>query len=318
VRRSPGGLAERVRGGFRARVSGDPTGAPDWVRDIALVGEGAGWFEPDGVVWRVHGDLSTLVGGVVALLGQGAHPLALAGVQRHSSYQQDPWARLAGTARWLVVSTFGSAELAEREAARVRGMHVRVKGTDDRGRAYAASDPRLLRWVHLAFTDAFLAAQDEVGRDLAGRFGPRWPDAYVAQWARSAEALGAQDLPRSRSQLAEALADLGPDLEEVPEHLLRFLAAPTGLGRTEQLFYSGLSAAGGLLLSPTIAPLAGLPGRDARGLRERAVLARTRWQLRGLQLALGPYSPSEDAARYRMGLAAAPPWLTGTPAVSGR
>ena len=167
-------LAARTRAAFRARVSGDPTGAPDWVRDIARVGTGPGWFEPDGVVWRVHGDLSTLVGGVAALLGQGAHPLALAGVQRHSAYREDPWKRLAGTARWLVVSTFGSAELAEREAARVRGMHRKVRGTTDDGRAYSAGDPELLRWVHLAFTDAFLAAQAAVGRDMS-RFGPGGP-----------------------------------------------------------------------------------------------------------------------------------------------
>lgn len=176
------GLPELVRERFRARVAGDPTGAPAWVRDIARVGEGPGWYEPDGVVWRVHGDLSTLVGGVGALLGQGAHPLALAGVQRHSDYLQDPWKRLAGTARWLVVSTFGSAELAEREAARVRGLHTVVAGTDERGRAYSASDPELLRWVHLAFTDAFLAAQLAVGRDLTRRFGRRWPDTYVGEW----------------------------------------------------------------------------------------------------------------------------------------
>ncbi|MHA7241315.1 oxygenase MpaB family protein [Arthrobacter sp. TMS1-12-1] len=63
----------------------------------------------------------------------------MAGVARHSSYRSDPWARLAGTARWLTVSTFGSAELAGREAARVRGMHGRVRGTTDDGRAYSFS-----------------------------------------------------------------------------------------------------------------------------------------------------------------------------------
>ncbi|WP_345713500.1 oxygenase MpaB family protein, partial [Kineococcus glutinatus] len=225
------GLSDRVRRGFRSRTSGDPGGAPAWVRDIARVGGGPGWFEPDGVVWRVHGDLSTLVGGVAALLGQAAHPLALAGVQRHSAYERDPWARLAGTARWLVVSTFGSAELAGREAARVRGMHTRVRGQDERGRAYAASDPRLLRWVHLAFTDAFLAAHTATGRDLAPRFGPRWADAYVADWRRSAEALGAGGGPAEAAALAGALAGCAADLEPVPQELRRFLAAPPGLGR---------------------------------------------------------------------------------------
>ncbi|MGY1601363.1 oxygenase MpaB family protein [Geodermatophilus sp. SYSU D00815] len=293
-------LLDGARTTFRARVSGDPTGVPAWVRDIDRVGEGPGWFEPDGVVWRVHGDLSTLVGGVTALLGQAAHPLALAGVERHSAYRDDPWRRLAGTARWLVVTTFGSAELAEREAARVRAMHRRVAGADERGRPYSAGDPALLRWVHLAFTDAFLAAQAAVGRDM-GRFGRRWPDAYVADWARSAEALGATDLPRSAAELAEALAACVPSLEPVPGDLRAFLAGPPGLGAAERVFYAGLSAAAGLLVSPSVAPFAGVPGRAARGLPERGQLAVTRAQLRGLQVVLGPRSPSEEAARRRLG-----------------
>jgi uncharacterized protein (DUF2236 family) len=304
------GLPELVRERFRARVSGDRSGAPDWVRDIASVGQGAGWFEPDGVVWRVHGDLSTLVGGVAALLGQAAHPLALAGVQRHSDYRLDPWQRLAGTARWLVVSTFGSAELAERESARVRALHVRVQGTDDRGRTYAASDPDLLRREERVGEGEVDPAQQAVGRDLTGRFGPRWPDAYVRDWGRSAEALGARDLPTSEAELAEAVAAYVPVLEPVPADLRVFLSAPPGLSAPEQLFYSGLVAGAQLLLSPALAPCAGVPGRGRRGARERAQLQWTRVQLRALQLALGPYSPSEQAARYRLGTAPAPSWLS--------
>ncbi len=296
---------EVARARFRARVSGDPTGAPAWVRDIARVGTGPGWFEPDGVVWRVHGDLSTLVGGVAALLGQGAHPLALAGVQRHSSYLEDPWKRLAGTARWLVVSTFGSAELAAREAGRVRRMHDVVRGTLPDGRTYSAGDPELLRWVHLAFTDAFLAAQQAVGRDLTARFGRRWPDAYVREWARSAEALGATDLPGSTAELAEAIEVYRPQLEPVPDDLLRFLAAPPGLGGAERVFYRGLSGAAAQLVSPTVARFAAVPGRAATGAVSLPV---TRAQLRALQLALGPHSPSEAAARWRLDMGPAPDW----------
>ena len=296
---------EAARARFRARVSGDPTGAPAWVRDIARVGTGPGWFEPDGVVWRVHGDLSTLVGGVAALLGQAAHPLALAGVQRHSSYLEDPWKRLAGTARWLVVSTFGSAELAEREAGRVRRMHGVVRGTLPDGRAYSAGDPHLLRWVHLAFTDAFLAAQQSVGRDVAGQHGRRWPDAYVADWARAAQELGATDLPTTQRELADALDGYRGELEPVPADLRTFLAAPPGLGGAERVFYRGLSGAAALLVSPTIAPFAQVPGRPAGG---PVRLPAARAQLRALQLALGPFSPSEEAARWRLGLGPAPSW----------
>ncbi len=301
----PTGWPEAARARFRARVSGDPTGAPAWVRDIARVGDGPGWFEPDGVVWRVHGDLATLVGGVAALLGQGTHPLALAGVRRHSSYLEDPWKRLAGTARWLVVSTFGSAELAEREAARVRRMHAVVRGTLPDGRSYSAGDPDLLRWVHLAFTDAFLAGQQAVGRNLTGRFGRRWPDAYVADWARSAEALGATDLPTTERELAEALADYRDGLEPVPQDLLAFLAAPPGLSAPERVFYKGLSGAAALVVSPTLAPFARVPGRSPGG----AVRLPAAWaQLRGLRLALGSRSPSEEAGRWRLGLGPAPAW----------
>lgn len=288
-------IPRRARAAFRARVSGDPTGMPEWVREIGTVGCGPGWFEPDGVVWRVHGDLSTLIGGVVALLGQGAHPMALAGVAQHSAYREDPWKRLAGTARWLVVTTFGSAELAEREANRVRAMHGPVTGTDHRGRAYAAADPDLLRWVHLAFTDAFLATQQAVGRDLRPRFGLRWADSYIAEWARSAKRLGATDLPTDEAGLAEAIASYRPVLEPVPSDLRAFLKAPPGLTVPERAFYAGLSRTGALLVCPTIAPLAGVPGRTARRPLHHLQLRAGRLQLRGLGLALGGASPSEQA-----------------------
>lgn len=311
---TPTRLTDVARERFRARVSGDPTGAPDWVREIATVGEGPGWFEPDGVVWRVHGDLATLAGGVTALMGQAAHPLALAGVQRHSAYQDDPWKRLAGTARWLVVSTFGSQELAARESARVRGLHTRVRGVDDAGRPYAASDPVLLRWVHLAFTDAFLSAHRHLGSDLVPRFGRDWPDTYVGQWLRPATELGATDLPATADELSEALYALRGSLEPVPADLRTFLGAPPGLSRPEKLFYGNLVRAAGLLLHPAVAPLAGTPGRESHGgppsrLGARAQLTVTRTQLRTLRGLLGPAGPSEEAARWRLGTGPMPTWM---------
>ena len=55
-----------------------------------------------------------------------------------------------------------------------------------------------------------------------------------------------------------------------------------------------------------IAPLAGVPGRSpGSSVALRAVAL----QLRALQVALGPYSPSEAAARYRLGTGPAPSWL---------
>ncbi|MEZ0491161.1 hypothetical protein AB2L28_02785 [Kineococcus sp. TBRC 1896] len=41
----------------------------------------------------------------------------------------------------------------------------------------------------------------------------------------------------------------------------------------------------------------------------RLELRAARLSLRGLQLTLGPYSPSEQAARYRLGWTPRPDWL---------
>ncbi len=298
----PREAARRARRRFRSRVSGDAGGTPEWVQAIETVGVGPGWFEPDGVVWAVHGDIATLVGGIAALLGQAAHPLALAGVERHSAYRDDPWKRLAGTARWLVVSTFGSAELAQSEAARVRALHTRVAGSLEDGRTYAASDPALLRWVHLAFTDAFLHAHRHLGGDLRPRFGQHWQDRYVEQWARSAVPLGATDLPATAAELDEAIRALLPELEDVPQSLRSYLRSPPGLSLAERPFYATLVRAGGLLVHPTLAPFAGVPGRAALAGSRRAQLevSGVRAELVALQLVLGGRSPSEQAATNRL------------------
>ena len=121
-------LRAQVAGGFRRIVSGDPTGVPDWVAQMAD-GEDEGYFGRGSAVWTVHGSLPTLVGGVRALLMQAMHPAALAGVMEHSRYEEDPLGRLAGTTQWLTVTSFGDTAQADRECARVRGLHRRVQGT---------------------------------------------------------------------------------------------------------------------------------------------------------------------------------------------
>jgi uncharacterized protein (DUF2236 family) len=94
------------------------------------------------------------VGGVRALLLQSLHPLAMAGVAGHSGYRSDPWGRLARTSYFLAVTTFGPADDAQALVDRINEIHLRVRGRAIDGRPYAASDPHLLRWVHLAETDS--------------------------------------------------------------------------------------------------------------------------------------------------------------------
>jgi uncharacterized protein (DUF2236 family) len=52
-------------------------------------------FPPGSVIWRVHGDVTTMmIGGVSALLLQMLHPAVLAGVWDHSNFRTDMLGRL--------------------------------------------------------------------------------------------------------------------------------------------------------------------------------------------------------------------------------
>ena len=97
-------------------------------------------------------------GGIAALLLQSLHPSAMAGVAGHSGYKGDPWGRLQRTSHYLAVTTFGTVPDAEEAIAHVRSVHRRVRGKDELGRPYAADDPHLLRWVHVAEIWSFLKA----------------------------------------------------------------------------------------------------------------------------------------------------------------
>jgi uncharacterized protein (DUF2236 family) len=149
------------------------------------------------------------VGGLRALLLQSLHPLAMAGVAEHSDYRADPWGRLQRTSTFLAVTTFGPAADAQRAVDKVRGIHRRVRGVAPDGTPYEAGDPHLLEWVHIAEIDSFLLAHQLYGArplDQAGR------DAYVADTARVASALGVLNPPRSEGELRERIEAYRPEL----------------------------------------------------------------------------------------------------------
>ena len=81
---------------------------------------GERWFDEDAEIRRVHGDASMFAGGIRALLLQSLHPLAMAGVMDHSGFVGDPWGRLQRTSLFLAVTTFGTAEDAEKMIAAIR------------------------------------------------------------------------------------------------------------------------------------------------------------------------------------------------------
>jgi len=208
------GLAEarrRAGAGLFSRVAG-PSGAAD--RDRIHLADGPRWFGPERPIRRVHADASMFIGGLRALLLQSLHPLAMAAVAAHSGYRGDPWGRLQRTSLFLATTTFGTAEDAERAVGRVRGVHRRVSGIAPDGRAYRASDPHLVRWVHVAEVDSFLRCHQRYG---ARPLDDGECDGYVADAARVATALGVPDPPTTRAELAAQLADYRPELAGTPE-----------------------------------------------------------------------------------------------------
>src|SRR5215471_6507526 len=86
-----------------------------------------GLFGPDSVVWRVHGDVTTMmVGGIAALLLQMLHPGVLSGVWDHSNFRGDMLGRLRRTARFISITTYAGRKDAEAAIAKVRAIHERI------------------------------------------------------------------------------------------------------------------------------------------------------------------------------------------------
>ena len=121
-------------------------------------------FRPASVTWRMSADLALPVAGLRSLLIQALHPLAMAGVDQHSSWRRDPVGTLAATLACLPAFTFGDLAAAMRASAWMWRIQDHVRGTDAvTGCLYAAGDPALLLWVHGALVDSVLAAGPLVG-----------------------------------------------------------------------------------------------------------------------------------------------------------
>lgn len=264
-----------------ARIAGDEGPRR---RERILFSEGPRRFSYDDAICVVHGDASMFVGGIRALLLQSLHPLAMAAVDQHSGYRGDPWGRLQRTSTFLAETTFGTIEDADRAIRTVRAVHRRITGTAPDGRPYAASDPHLLRWVHVAEIDSFLRAHDRYGAttlDAARR------DEYVAQTALVARALGATEVPETVAELDEVMADYRPELASTPaaRQAARFILVHPPVPLTLRLPYSMLSAAGVGLMprwSRLALRLPYLPGVEATAVRASGMLitAGIRWAMR--------------------------------------
>ena len=242
----------------------------------------------DGVSRLVHGDLaSMLIGGLASLFFQMLHPLAMAGVAQHSRYQRDPLGRMLQTANFIGATTYGSKQHAYAAIERVRAVHEAVRGVADDGRAYAASDPHLLLWVHCAEISMFLAGYERFGRDTL-RVGEA--DAYVAETAQLARDLGVASPPTSVAQLRVCLETFRPELRLSPEGALArdFIARGVVKGAAHRVVYWLIVRSSYALMEPWARDMLGV-SIAPRG--ERWILRPAARQLcRALRVAVPPAS----------------------------
>jgi uncharacterized protein (DUF2236 family) len=290
--------------GMRTASSGDdgivsvplPLDAPD-----------PGLFGPGSVTWRVHADPLMGLAGLRALLLQALHPVALAGVTQNSSFREDPWGRLLRTAEYVGTVTYGSTPEAARAGARVRGVHRRVRGIDNRtGRAFRATDTDLLLWVHCCEVESFVSTAHRGGLSLDDDD----VNDYYAEQVRSAELVGipASLVPDSSAAMERYFRERRPELVAGKEarQVARFILVPPMPRRVRLLTparpaWLGIGALGFALLPRWARRMYQLPGLPTTDLSAAALS----WGLRRTALRL-PASvrdgPHVKAARQRMGL----------------
>src|SRR3954467_1135318 len=126
------------------------------------------------MVRRVHREFAVRVAGPRTLLLQATHPVAFAGFFAHTGALDEPYERLARTAKVMDAITFGPRAEADRLTRRVRAMHRRVRGSlaEPAGRfpagtPYAADDPELLLWILAPIVDSTLLVYDKYVRRLS-------------------------------------------------------------------------------------------------------------------------------------------------------
>jgi uncharacterized protein (DUF2236 family) len=189
-----------------------------------------GFFGPGSVTWKVSADLAGPIAGLRSLMMQALHPLAMAGVDQHSGWRQDPVGRLAATSAYVTTVSFGERAAVEQAAARVRRIHTRVRGVDEiTGRAYEAGDPALLLWVHAALVESAVTVRGLFGTPLPAEDADR----YVAEMVVAAELVGvpAGLVPASLAELDRYIASVRPELRCTPAaaESMAYLLDPPGL-----------------------------------------------------------------------------------------
>jgi uncharacterized protein (DUF2236 family) len=249
-----------------------------------------GLFGPGSSTWNVMGDVSTMVGGIRALVMQTAHPEVVAGVRDHSAYRDDPLGRLSRTTSYVTATAYGAMPEVESAVEAVRNAHRPVKGVSERGRPYSAGSPAFASWVHNVLVDSFLTAYQTYAPEPLSASDA---DRFVAEQTALGALLRADDLPTTAAGLHRWIAT-HPEIQRTDalREAMTFLSDPPLPGVT-RIGYQALHAAAVATIPPRLRTITGVGARGSKVAAGKALLATMRW-------ALGP-SPSWWLALERVG-----------------
>jgi uncharacterized protein (DUF2236 family) len=179
---------------------------------------------PDSVSWQVFKNPATLfMGGVAAVILELAEPRVRTGVWEHTSFRQQPMARLQRTGLAAMMTVYGPRAQTEKMIAHVVRLHGAVQGVTPDGAPYRATDTDLLDWVQATASFGFLNAYHVYARALT----PDDRNRFYAEGAAAARLYGAVGAPVSEADQQAQFTAMAPRLEASPivQEFLTIIAA---------------------------------------------------------------------------------------------
>ena len=165
---------------------------------------------PDSVSWKIFKNpLALYIGGITAVVLQLAEPRVGAGVWQYTSFRRQPLERLQRTAHAAMMTVYGPRRRTEQMIAGVTRLHARVRGIASDGRAFRATDPELLEWVHATACFGFLEAYHAYVQPLTV---PE-RDRFYSESGAAAGLYGAESTPASQAALEALFARMGGQLQ---------------------------------------------------------------------------------------------------------
>lgn len=136
---------------------------------------------PDSLTWTYFGDWRGLLIALWAGSMQNMHPGLGAGVEQHSDFFGERWARLFRSL-YPIGGVIYDGPRAHATALEVRGYHNTIKGVDGRGRRYHALDPDTYYWAHATFFVSTILIADNFMGGLGEEGKRRLFDEHVQWW----------------------------------------------------------------------------------------------------------------------------------------